>query len=76
MDAKQAAIEQWTADPCGAHSVELAPGSRRYFQELRAARQDYAPWMAEALGYATAGGQRVLDVGCGCRAPGSDRTLD
>lgn len=65
MDPKQAAIDLWTADPCEAHSVDLAPGSRRYFRELRAAREEYAPWMGEALDYATARGRRVLDVGCG-----------
>lgn len=62
---KQAAIEQWTADPCGAVGVDLEPGEREYFERLLQSRRDYAAWMAEALDYAGAGGLDVLDVGCG-----------
>lgn len=63
--AKSAAIEQWSADPCGANSVEDEPGSRPYFERLLAARAEYAPWTDEALGFAETGGMRVVDVGCG-----------
>jgi ubiquinone/menaquinone biosynthesis C-methylase UbiE len=62
---KQAAIEQWTADPCGADAVEREPGSRPYFEDLLSARSEYAPWIAESLGYGETRGMRVLDVGCG-----------
>jgi ubiquinone/menaquinone biosynthesis C-methylase UbiE len=64
-DYKQAAIEQWTADPCGANAAGGEPGSAGYFERLLAARHDYAPWMADELDYAGAGGLDVLDVGCG-----------
>jgi ubiquinone/menaquinone biosynthesis C-methylase UbiE len=64
-DFKQAAIEQWTADPCGSSAVDGEPGSRGYFESLMAARAEYAPWMAEALDYAGAARLDVLDVGCG-----------
>jgi SAM-dependent methyltransferase len=64
-DYKRAAIEQWTADPCGSSVAGGAPGSREYFDGLIAARSRYAPWMAGALDYAGAAGQDVLDVGCG-----------
>ena len=63
-DAKRAAIDQWTADPCGP-LVEGEPGSRSYFEQLLARRHEYAPWMADVLGYDGARGLRVLDVGCG-----------
>ena len=63
-NAKEAAIEQWTADPCGP-VVELEPGTREYFEELVEARHEYGPWMREELGYAYTGGMDVLDVGCG-----------
>jgi len=63
--AKQAAIEQWTADPCGSNVAEGEQGSREYFENLLRVRDAYAPWMDEELGYAEAGGLRVLDVGCG-----------
>jgi len=64
-DHKQAAIEQWTADPCGSSVAEGEPGSRSYFEHLLQARHEYAPWMREALGYDDSRGLAVLDVGCG-----------
>jgi ubiquinone/menaquinone biosynthesis C-methylase UbiE len=62
---KTAAIECWTADPCGANAAAGEPGTREYFERLLAARHDYAPWMADALDYTGAAGLDVLDVGCG-----------
>jgi ubiquinone/menaquinone biosynthesis C-methylase UbiE len=62
---KQASIEQWTADPCGEVAASGETGTRAYFESLDRARVDYAPWMAEALGYAGSTGLDVLDVGCG-----------
>jgi ubiquinone/menaquinone biosynthesis C-methylase UbiE len=62
--AKRAAIEQWTADPCGPISGH-EPGSRAYFDDLLAGRRRYAPWMDEILDYDRARDLRVLDVGCG-----------
>src|ERR1700730_2331700 len=62
-DPKQAAIDQWTADPCEACAGE--PGSRAYFEAVLSQRADYAPWMAHDLDYAGAQGLAVLDVGCG-----------
>jgi ubiquinone/menaquinone biosynthesis C-methylase UbiE len=64
-DHKQAAIEQWTADPCGSSVAEGEPGSRSYFENLLQARHEYAPWMGDSLGYADTTGLDVLDVGCG-----------
>ncbi len=64
-DDRQAAVEQWTADPCGASEVDAAPGTAPYFDGLVRARDAHAPWIAEALGYADTRGLRVLDVGCG-----------
>jgi ubiquinone/menaquinone biosynthesis C-methylase UbiE len=64
-DAKAAAVEQWTADPCGSHGVEHEPGSRPYFEGLLAMRRDYGPWFGDALDYQGARGLAVLDVGCG-----------
>src|SRR4051812_35664119 len=62
-DYKRAAIEQWTADPCGSAAGE--PGTREYFEALLEARAQHAPWISSALDYAGARGLRVLDVGCG-----------
>lgn len=63
--AKAAAVEQWTADPCGSSEVEADIGTPEYFANLDRMRRDYAPWMDEVLGYAGTSGLRVLDVGCG-----------
>lgn len=62
---KRAAIEQWTADPCGSEGIEETPGSRPYAERLLKARAEYAPWLADSLDYAGARGLDVLDVGCG-----------
>lgn len=62
-DAKLAAIECWTADPCG--QVEGEPGTPDYARRLVAARNGYAPWIADVLDYVGAAGLDVLDVGCG-----------
>lgn len=63
--AKHAAVEQWSADPCGGVLAEGDPGTRTYFESLDAARRDYAAWMEPVLGYAECAGRSVLDVGCG-----------
>jgi len=64
-DYKAAAVEQWTADPCGSSIADGEPGSKSYFENLVRGRFEYGPWMAEALDYDGAQGLRVLDVGCG-----------
>lgn len=63
--AKAAAVEQWTADPCGSSEVDAEIGTAEYFANLDEMRRDYAPWMDEILGYSGTRGMRVLDVGCG-----------
>ena len=62
---KQAAIEQWTADPCGSSIAEGEQGSKTYFENLLRGRFEYGPWMPDSLGYDETAGLRVLDVGCG-----------
>jgi ubiquinone/menaquinone biosynthesis C-methylase UbiE len=62
--AKQAAIRQWSADPCGPE-VSAAPGTALHIEQLVAERRAYAPWFDEAIGYESAAGLDVLDVGCG-----------
>jgi ubiquinone/menaquinone biosynthesis C-methylase UbiE len=62
---KQATIEQWTADPCGEVAATGETGTGAYFESLDRGRYEYAPWMAEQLGYTGTAGLDVLDVGCG-----------
>jgi len=63
-EAKQAAVEQWTADPCG-YDSDHKPGSRSHMEDLDVGLHAYAPWMGEILDYEHTRGLRVLDVGCG-----------
>lgn len=63
VDAKAEAVRCWTNDPCG--TAEGEPGTRDYAERLLVARHEHAPWLADVLGYATATGLDVLDVGCG-----------
>ena len=62
--AKQEAIRQWTADPCGSEII-AAPGTAEAIEQLIVGRWAYARWIGEALGYASTAGLDVLDVGCG-----------
>jgi ubiquinone/menaquinone biosynthesis C-methylase UbiE len=62
--AKQEAVRQWTADPCGPE-VGAPPGTRAAIEQLLRGRREYAPWQPEVLAYASAAGRDVLDVGCG-----------
>ena len=64
-DYKRAAVECWSADPCGAVASAGELGTRPYFEKLLQARHDYAPWMEASLGYDETAGRDVLDVGCG-----------
>jgi len=63
IDAKLAAVECWTADPC--EWAQGEPGSADYAERLVQTRAAYAPWMADELGYGCARGLDVLDVGSG-----------
>jgi ubiquinone/menaquinone biosynthesis C-methylase UbiE len=60
---KQAAVDQWTADPCG--TADFEPGTREYFEALISSFGEQAPWLDQELGYADTAGMSVLDVGCG-----------
>jgi ubiquinone/menaquinone biosynthesis C-methylase UbiE len=62
--AKEAAVRQWTADPCGPQ-ISDEPGTASYAEKLVTARREYAPWFREALDYDGSAGLQVLDVGCG-----------
>jgi ubiquinone/menaquinone biosynthesis C-methylase UbiE len=62
--AKQEAVRQWTADPCGP-DISAPPGTREAMEQLLVGRRAYAPWLAETLAYDTTAGLDVLDIGCG-----------
>jgi ubiquinone/menaquinone biosynthesis C-methylase UbiE len=62
--AKQAAIQQWSADPCGPE-VTAAPGTAAYIEQMIVERRNYCRWFDDALDYKSTAGLDVLDVGCG-----------
>jgi ubiquinone/menaquinone biosynthesis C-methylase UbiE len=62
--AKQEAVRQWTADPCGP-DIEAVPGTAEAIEQLVIGRRAYAPWFPAALSYESTAGLDVLDVGCG-----------
>lgn len=62
---KLAAVEQWTADPCGEHRSSGSAGTREYFDGLMRMRREESAWMSEVLGYSAVADLEVLDVGCG-----------
>jgi ubiquinone/menaquinone biosynthesis C-methylase UbiE len=62
--AKQEAVRQWTADPCGP-AITVAPGTRQAIEQLLIGQRAESPWVARALRYGSSAGLDVLDVGCG-----------
>lgn len=62
--AKQEAVRQWTADPCGP-DIGAPPGTREAIEQLLSGRRDYAPWLSQSLAYESSAGLDALDVGCG-----------
>jgi ubiquinone/menaquinone biosynthesis C-methylase UbiE len=58
---------QWDNDPAGSHYVKDAnPHTLPWFLEAEAYRYgEYAPWMAETMGFGRHVGERVLEIGGG-----------
>lgn len=65
--AKEEAKRQWNVDFCGAERGEdHEPGSLGFFLAVERDRyEDYAPWLAETIGFSRYAGRRVLEVGGG-----------
>jgi ubiquinone/menaquinone biosynthesis C-methylase UbiE len=63
--ANNAAIEQWTNQPCGA--LDNSGGSSlAYFEAVERDRyENYAPWMRTFLNFSSYAGKRLLEVGVG-----------
>lgn len=59
----------WDANPVAAEAIAAIPGTREFFSAFDRLREaeDCEPYSYSDLihGYATSGGKRVLDVGCG-----------
>lgn len=62
--AKQEAVRQWTADPCGPR-ITTPSGTREAIEQLLVAQRAAEPWIAQAFAYESSAGLDILDVGCG-----------
>jgi SAM-dependent methyltransferase len=67
LDVKRETQKQWNADPCGARTaLEHEAGTPEFYRQVEHERYDvYAPWMREAIGFASHAGEAVLEVGPG-----------
>jgi SAM-dependent methyltransferase len=61
--AREEAIKQWSANPCGA--VGGDEGTLEYFLEVERNRYQQQPWQREVLHFEQYAGQRVLEIGVG-----------
>lgn len=61
--ARENAVKQWTANPCGA--VQGDEHSLEYFVEVERRRFLLQPWQRQRIGFERYAGQRVLEVGVG-----------
>lgn len=61
--ARENAVRQWTANPCGA--VEGDESALEYFLEVERRRYAEQPWQRERFAFERFAGQRVLEVGVG-----------
>jgi len=61
--AREEAIKQWTANPCGAVAGDQS--SLEYFLEVERNRYQQQPWQRERFGFEKYAGCRVLEIGVG-----------
>ncbi len=61
--AREEAVKQWTANPCGA--VAGDESSLEYFLDVERSRYQQQPWQRERFGFEKYTGRRVLEIGVG-----------
>ncbi len=61
--ARENAVKQWTANPCGA--VEGDEKTLDYFLRVERSRYEQQPWQRERFRFEQYAGQRVLEIGVG-----------
>jgi ubiquinone/menaquinone biosynthesis C-methylase UbiE len=66
-DEKERAIIVWGTSPAGtAHAEGAIPGTKEYFEKVRAKRISYEiPWLLELVPFLSFRGKSVLELGCG-----------
>ena len=61
----------WQQNPCGVKFAEAAPGTRHFYELVEAHRYTKEWHIPEAAGFASAGGLKVLEIGCGLGTDGA-----
>lgn len=63
--AKRAVRDYWDAEPCGTGTVDLAPGTREFFDAMERHRYDVEPFIPPFAQFERWNGRRMLEIGCG-----------
>ena len=63
LAARENAVRQWTANPCGAIGGDET--SLEYFLEVERRRYEEQPWQRERIRFEQYAGRRVLEIGVG-----------
>jgi SAM-dependent methyltransferase len=61
----------WQANPCGVKFADAAPGTRRFYELVEAHRYTKEWHIPMAADFASAGGLKVLEIGCGLGTDGA-----
>lgn len=61
----------WQANPCGTKFSDAAPGTQLFFERVAAHRYATEWHIPAAADFASTGGQRVLEIGCGLGTDGA-----
>ncbi len=67
--SKERVKAHWEHETCGVRYADGSEDRRRFFSEIRQARQDLEPYIAPFADFPTGAGRRVLEIGVGA---GSD----
>src|SRR5215213_8646304 len=61
----------WQANPCGTKFTDAAPGTRLFYERVEEHRYAKEWHIPAAADFASTGGQRVLEIGCGLGTDGA-----
>jgi ubiquinone/menaquinone biosynthesis C-methylase UbiE len=61
----------WQANPCGTKFSDAEPGTRLFYERVEEHRYEKEWHIPEAAGFASAGGLKVLEIGCGLGTDGA-----
>jgi ubiquinone/menaquinone biosynthesis C-methylase UbiE len=65
----------WQENPCGTKFVDVAPGSRRFYELVEEHRYQKEWHIPQAADFSGAKGLRVLEIGCGLGTDGAQFAL-